>query len=182
MLTMSWQCHLSWKWWQYNCYIEKYLNQKKLASRIWAIFLVYRLRDPRMVFYSAKENIRRKWSTRRPPNQNLKLTNDDGSPLVDVLRYRRLIERLLYLTLTRPYIQFAVHFLSQFISTPRQTHMEAAVRIIRTSSPQLVKDFSFLQIMIFNPGFHERTKHVEMNCYFDWERTEFKDIFDAKFQ
>lgn len=66
-----------------------------------------------------------------PMEQNLRLTNDDDSPHVDSLRYRRLIGRLLYLTVTRPDIQFAVNYLSQFISAPRHIHMEAAIRILR---------------------------------------------------
>lgn len=57
-----------------------------------------------------------------PMEQNLRL---------DALCYRRLIGRLLYLTVTRPDIQFAVNYLSQFITAPRQSHMDAAVRILR---------------------------------------------------
>lgn len=66
-----------------------------------------------------------------PMEQNLKLSNDDDNPHVDPLRYRRLIGRLLYLTVTRPDIQYVVNRLSQFITAPRRSHMEAAMRIIR---------------------------------------------------
>lgn len=47
-----------------------------------------------------------------PMEQNLRLSNEDDSPHVDALCYRRLIGRLLYLTVTRPDIQFAVNYLS----------------------------------------------------------------------
>ncbi|CAM8978933.1 unnamed protein product [Rhodiola kirilowii] len=63
--------------------------------------------------------------------QNLHLNNEDDSPLVDTLRYRRLVGRLLYLTVTRPDIQFAINYLSQFITALRKKHMDAAMRVLR---------------------------------------------------
>ncbi|CAH9090143.1 unnamed protein product [Cuscuta epithymum] len=66
-----------------------------------------------------------------PMEQNLKLRPDDNSPLVDVSSYRRLIGRLLYLTVTRPDIVYSVSQLSQFLSNPRQTHLDAATRVLR---------------------------------------------------
>ncbi|CAH9132304.1 unnamed protein product, partial [Cuscuta epithymum] len=47
--------------------------------------------------------------------QNLKLCPDDDSPHVDASSYRRLIGRLLYLTVTRPDIVYSVSQLSQFL-------------------------------------------------------------------
>ncbi|CAH9103443.1 unnamed protein product [Cuscuta europaea] len=66
-----------------------------------------------------------------PMEQNLKLRPDDGSPLVDAPSYRRLIGRLLYLTVTRPDIVYSVSQPSQFLATPQQTHLDAATRILR---------------------------------------------------
>ncbi|CAH9129521.1 unnamed protein product [Cuscuta epithymum] len=66
-----------------------------------------------------------------PMEQNLKLRPDDGSPLIDASLYRRLIGRLLYLTVTRPDIVYSVSQLSQFLSSPRQTHLDAAIRVLR---------------------------------------------------
>ncbi|CAH9133273.1 unnamed protein product [Cuscuta epithymum] len=66
-----------------------------------------------------------------PMEQNLKLRPDDDSPLVDASSYRRLIGRLLYLTVTRPDIVFSVSQLSQFLHKPRQTHLDAAIRVLR---------------------------------------------------
>ncbi|CAH9129500.1 unnamed protein product, partial [Cuscuta epithymum] len=66
-----------------------------------------------------------------PMEQNLKLRPDDGSPLIDASAYRRLIGRLLYLTVTRPDIVFSVSQLSQFLSQPRQSHFDAAIRVLR---------------------------------------------------
>jgi hypothetical protein len=66
-----------------------------------------------------------------PMEQNLKLDMCDKEPRVDANQYRRLIGRLLYLQATRPDIAYAVNILSQFVSDPRQTHMEAVTRVLR---------------------------------------------------
>lgn len=63
-------------------------------------------------------------------DSNLKLSRDDGSLLANPTSYRRLIGRLLYLTITIPDITYSVQVLSQFMSTPRQPHLDAATRIL----------------------------------------------------
>ncbi|KAL3615224.1 hypothetical protein CASFOL_040885 [Castilleja foliolosa] len=55
----------------------------------------------------------------------------DGEPLSDATPYRRLVGRLLYLSITRPDISYAIHRLSQFLSAPRTTHMQALTHILR---------------------------------------------------
>jgi hypothetical protein len=46
----------------------------------------------------------------------------DGIASVDNTKYRRIIGRLQYLSLTRPNICFAVNKLSQFMQKPMVTH------------------------------------------------------------
>ncbi|XP_073138274.1 secreted RxLR effector protein 161-like [Henckelia pumila] len=77
-----------------------------------------------------------------PMEQNLKLTlikldaYNKGTSSDDILlenpkEYRRLIGRLLYLTIIRPNIFFVVQALSQFMSKPKTSHMDAAIRVLK---------------------------------------------------
>ncbi|KAI3508923.1 hypothetical protein L1887_23945 [Cichorium endivia] len=63
--------------------------------------------------------------------ENLKLDKGDEEERVDANQYRRLIGRLLYLQATRPDITYSVNILSQFVSDPKQSHWNAALRILR---------------------------------------------------
>lgn len=54
-----------------------------------------------------------------PIEQNFNLRVNDENPVADVVRYRRLIGRLLYLTVTRPDITYAMNTLCQYVNGPK---------------------------------------------------------------
>ena len=62
---------------------------------------------------------------------NIALTQRDGELLTDPSQYRRLVGRLIYLTITRPDLVYAVHILSQFMDKPRIPYLEAAHKVLR---------------------------------------------------
>ncbi|CAL1371828.1 unnamed protein product [Linum trigynum] len=66
-----------------------------------------------------------------PMEQNHNLTRPSDDILADVKGYRRLVGRLLYLTVNRPDISYAVNILSQFVHRPGPDHVAAAVRVLR---------------------------------------------------
>lgn len=63
--------------------------------------------------------------------QHLRLRPNDGSHLPDPTFYHRLIGHLLYLTVTRPDIQYVVNTLSQFMQSPCTSHMDATTHVLQ---------------------------------------------------
>ncbi|GAB2280618.1 hypothetical protein Dimus_039419 [Dionaea muscipula] len=66
-----------------------------------------------------------------PMEQRHSLDPTTGTVLLNPSSYRRLIGRLICLTITRPDISYSVQILIQFMHTPRQPHMAAAKRLLR---------------------------------------------------
>ncbi|KAJ9568575.1 LOW QUALITY PROTEIN: hypothetical protein OSB04_004541 [Centaurea solstitialis] len=66
-----------------------------------------------------------------PMIPNMKLNVKDGDLLEDPEKYRRIVGKLNYLTITRPDIAFPVGVVSQFMSSPRTPHWEAVRHILK---------------------------------------------------
>ncbi|XP_075499123.1 uncharacterized protein LOC142537497 [Primulina tabacum] len=80
-----------------------------------------------------------------PMEQNLRLTSHELDLVVhpeilldvvdfqlsDANAYKRLVGKLIYLTVTRPDLFYVVQNLSQFLHSPKKSHMDAAIRVVR---------------------------------------------------
>ena len=66
-----------------------------------------------------------------PMAPNVKFSNDEGKLLDYPLVYRRMIGRLLYLTITWPYLSYFVNRLSQFMANPKAPHLQAAYQVLQ---------------------------------------------------
>jgi hypothetical protein len=87
---------------------------------------------------------------------NAKLSRLDGPLLSDPTSYRRLVGRLLYLTITRSNLAHSVLTLSQFMDQLCQPHVDAAHRVLR-----YLKN---------NPGqglFYSSTSDLRLKAFYD---------------
>ena len=66
-----------------------------------------------------------------PMEVNHKLALATRALFPNATQYRRIIGRLIYLTITRPELSYVVHILSQFMQSPKEEHFEAARRVLR---------------------------------------------------
>lgn len=64
-------------------------------------------------------------------DSSVKLDANNGDLFEDIGRYHRLVGKLIYLTVTRPDITYAVGVVSWFMHAPRKPHWEAICRILR---------------------------------------------------
>lgn len=66
-----------------------------------------------------------------PMIPNLKMSKSEGVILDDASMYRRIVGRLMYLTITRPDITFAVNKLCQYMAAPRTSHLKAVYKVLQ---------------------------------------------------
>lgn len=79
--------------------------------------------------------------------------------LTDPSQSQRLVGKLLYLTMTSPDLVFTAQLLSQFMHSPKQSHLEAALRAIR-----YIKEAPGLGILMRT----EHTTQLTTYCDSDW--------------
>ena len=65
-----------------------------------------------------------------PMEQNVDWWDHATALVEDVGLYRRLVGKLIFLTVTRPDISYAVSILSQFMQAPRTIHLEGVYRVL----------------------------------------------------
>nr|GEW76489.1 polyprotein, putative [Tanacetum cinerariifolium] len=154
-----------------------------------------------------------------PMIPKLKLRSEDGRLLHNPKKYKRVVRKLNYLTITCPDIAFSVSVVSQFLTAPRMLHWDAVTQILG-----YLKGTPGLGILYANHGhhiaegftdadyagcpntsrfitgycvfvggnlvswkskkqnttiyiatnmvFHERTKHIQVDCHFTREKLE----------
>ena len=66
-----------------------------------------------------------------PMDPSVKLEMEAKSVPIDRGSYQRLVEKLIYLSHMRPDISLAVNYVSQFMHSPKESHMEAIHRILK---------------------------------------------------
>ncbi len=59
-----------------------------------------------------------------PLDQNGKLSADIGEVLEDATMYRKIVGSLIYMTITRPDLNYTVGLESQFMQVPRKPHLD----------------------------------------------------------
>ena len=76
--------------------------------------------------------------------------------MVDANRYLRLLGKLIHLTVTRPYITYAVSVLSQFMHEPHMVHWEGALRVL-----------AYIKCAPRNGLIFQRHDHLRIEVYSD---------------
>ncbi|KAF5462328.1 hypothetical protein F2P56_018347 [Juglans regia] len=66
-----------------------------------------------------------------PMEPNSKLSKTEGPLFHDPSLYRKLVGKLLYLTNSRPDLSYSMNLLSQFLDTPRVSHYDAVIKILK---------------------------------------------------
>jgi hypothetical protein len=66
-----------------------------------------------------------------PLEQNVKLSANEGDLVEDTTMYKCILGSLICMTITRPYLNYAVKVVNQFMQTPRKPHLDVVRCILR---------------------------------------------------
>jgi hypothetical protein len=66
-----------------------------------------------------------------PLEQNVKLSANEGDLVEDTTMYKRIVGSLIYMTITKPHLNYAVKVVSQFMQTSRKPNLDVVRRIRR---------------------------------------------------
>jgi hypothetical protein len=91
-----------------------------------------------------------------PLNQNGKLSVDAGEVLEDATMYRKIVGSLIYMTITRPDLNYTVGLESQFMQVPRKPHLDGVRHTLRYVSA--TTDYGF---------FYEVSTELQVHGYVD---------------
>lgn len=74
---------------------------------------------------------------------NIKLLQEEDDLLDDLIVYRRMIGKMLYITITRLDLSYAIDRLSQFLAKPRIPHLQVARRLLQYVKSTIGKGLFF---------------------------------------
>lgn len=78
----------------------------------------------------------------KPP---LKYRKEEGKSLVDATLFQQFLDRLIYLTITRPDISYSAGVVDQFVDKPCEAHLIAEKRILQYVTSTLCCGFLYKQ-------------------------------------
>lgn len=107
--------------------------------------------------------------------QNLKLPDDQGELLKNPSNHRRLIGRLIHLTIIRSDIAYFMNISSQFVHAPRKPYWDTALRVAGYLKNSLGLGLLFsaksnLQLRAYCDANWARQEELQLVIVFLWER------------
>jgi len=73
-----------------------------------------------------------------PITENHKLVLATERVLDDATRYRRLVGKLIYVTISRPELTYAVHILSQFMQSSKEDHVKRVLHYLKGTAGESI--------------------------------------------
>ena len=123
-----------------------------------------------------------------PIEFNVNLRKDEGELLSNPALYRNLVGSLVYLTINRPYISFAVQQVSRLMVSPRHSHMAAVKRIIRCIKGTSMHGLLFPLVLSCSQGSKcrfrvglrsdENKKCIGLRWKFRWKHGKFTEVHE----